>query len=484
MKKLPRVIGPESLSPRELRYYQETWGFNPLGDKISGPPLPLGWRPQVHPEFFEDLPPPDERDPKWFGLSDDEIRERLIPKDPYLHPEYFIWPLVYHYEAGIPLENDPELQAAGVTVQVRVDVDVKGEIKNRVIFSRGDQAAEFRCMHTIVYAAPAQEVLDLSWEKIEALARTPRGDRAILPPWEHFVSLKSYVAGIAAVGFLDAIDVLRGDGEGDSSPPILREDSEIFEFFRKTIFKIAANAMISRFMRNLGALLENKPVQWLVDHWWTLSDNYDTYKVLAHVSYWDALPAFAREKVREVVRIVNKPIRERYPNLFDTKIEELALPNANLSPMSVITMERTQENDYYYGRKFLRSVTHERVYDVHDHPNAPFIYPQILVSGYKDSIYYRESVNEEHPVFVVRAKDFFLREASRSQRFGKMCELAEKMAAMNGAALHEAAILSRKKGFFCSYLAEIDPAAAHTITSQIVPVCARWLDWDNKIHKI
>ncbi len=473
MKKLPRVIGPESLSPRELRYYQETWGFNPLGDKINGPTLPLGWRPQLMPGFYEhnDISPDE-----YPELLSKPVREVIPPPDPDESPEYYVWPLVYHYEAGIPLENDPELQAAGVTVQVRVDVDVRGEIKNRVIFTRGDQSAEFRCVHTIVYAAPAHEVFDLSDkrffdlsdERIEALARAPRGNRAILPPWEHFIALKSYVAGIAAAGFLDAINVLRGNGENHSSLPLLREDSEMFEFFRKTLFKVAANAMISRFMRNLGDLFESMPVQWLVEHWWTLSDNYNTYKVLAHVSYWDALPAFVREKVREVVRIVNKPILERYPNLADAALDELAIPNVNLLPGTFIAIEPTQENDFYYDRKFNGSVSRERVYDVHEHPKVPFIYPQILVSGRDNSIYYQESVNEEHPIRVGGGKDF-----------AKLCEVAEKMAAMDDAALHEAAVRCRKSGgYFCDHLAEIDPAAARTIMSQIVPEQAWWFNRD------
>lgn len=150
-----RAFSPEDLTAAERAYYSETWGFDPVADK------------------------------------------KVSPR----HPK-----VLYYYEASIPLENDPELWSAGVTMHARVEVDANGKSHNRIVFMRGEKSVTVACVHTAVHIATPREILELSEEKLNELAVSAGGRQVILPPWEHCAALKSFAAGIAAVGLLWLVD--------------------------------------------------------------------------------------------------------------------------------------------------------------------------------------------------------------------------------------------------------------------------------------
>ncbi len=149
------ICSPESLTLKERAYYREAWGFDPVADKKVSPP-----RPDV----------------------------------------------LYYYESSIPLENDPEIRAVGIMMHARVEVDADGRSHNRIVFTRGEKSVAVECVHTAVYAAPPREISELSKEKLKVLGASTGGRPVILPPWEHFASLKSFAGGIAAVGILWSVD--------------------------------------------------------------------------------------------------------------------------------------------------------------------------------------------------------------------------------------------------------------------------------------
>ncbi|MHA1734320.1 MAG: hypothetical protein ACTSU5_20465 [Promethearchaeota archaeon] len=112
----------------------------------------------------------------------------------------------YRYEAWFELARDPALHAAGVRVGARVDFRVD-TVKNTIVFRRGGSEASVECTHTLVYAGPLDEALTFAAD--EGLESLPGSGEAKLmevhppvqlPPEEHFVALRSYIAALSEVG--------------------------------------------------------------------------------------------------------------------------------------------------------------------------------------------------------------------------------------------------------------------------------------------
>lgn len=143
-------------------YYREVWGFDPVRD-----------RQRLH--DGSDRP----------GREDPRARAGDGP---------------YKYEAWFPLAADPSLHARGVQAGARVVVTPEPPIQNRIVFRIGPREAVVECVHLAVYAGPPREVATLSIHEIVERAASTEDRPVILPPEEHFVALKSYVGGIAAVG--------------------------------------------------------------------------------------------------------------------------------------------------------------------------------------------------------------------------------------------------------------------------------------------
>ncbi|GAB4311662.1 MAG: hypothetical protein Kow0069_12150 [Promethearchaeota archaeon] len=105
----------------------------------------------------------------------------------------------YVYEAEFPLSNDPLLAAAGVNIVARVEVGPGGP-KNRIVFVRKNRKAMVTCVHTAVRVGgdlDAKRLMEGPWEHVKVLES---GGSVTLSPEEHFVSLKSFVAGVAETG--------------------------------------------------------------------------------------------------------------------------------------------------------------------------------------------------------------------------------------------------------------------------------------------
>ncbi len=154
------ALPTERLSEKDFKYYRQTHGFNPRSEAI------------------------------------------LIPKTPGY----------YKYESLFDLTQDRPLKEAGVYIGARVEV--KERIYNRIFFRRGNKESTVDCVHTAICTIGAQDALSLV-DSIEEDANNVKSllERAIstemrpvfLPPEEHFVSLKSYVAGIAEMGLVQVM---------------------------------------------------------------------------------------------------------------------------------------------------------------------------------------------------------------------------------------------------------------------------------------
>lgn len=119
---------------------------------------------------------------------------------------------MYRYEVGFPLKRDPLLDGAGVTIWARVDFSTNlfsdaVDVHNKLVFKRGSEESFVHCIHTAVNIE-LEEALKLSklgWGAEGDLARSTEIFPVELSPEEHFVSLRSYVSGIAEMGIKNAL---------------------------------------------------------------------------------------------------------------------------------------------------------------------------------------------------------------------------------------------------------------------------------------
>ncbi len=449
-------------------YYRDMWGFDPVEDLKEAPPISR-LMPAEDPALWG---PPFPREAESPALWSDGPSQEPWPDWVYNASTD------YYYEADIPLENDPELQAAGVGVRARVNEDKKMRSHNRIVFARGNASAEVECMHTVVYEAPAKEILNLPGEKIEELVTSTEGKPVMLPPWEHFAAMKSYVAGIVSVGILDSIIVIAHDKEEYPSLNLFGLNNEMVTLIWKALYKVAPRAMIARYMKVLGDLCERRPAQWLAHEWVTLVQDFALFEVMAHASYWDALPPPVQEKVREAVQIVNEPAREHHPELFDAGMALLALPNMEILPVSDI---------YPVGH-----VIYEKVYDLRNGGSGAVRVhdpPQVLVRAFyyknkqvDEAIFYREDPGDENRVKIMWGTGLCPK-GTRAQIFAQMCMLAGKIASMNGESFRLAAIKYKSikphasETSFLNCLAEFDAGATRTILSYFVPTSEKDRDF-------
>ncbi|HMF30282.1 MAG TPA: HEAT repeat domain-containing protein [Candidatus Lokiarchaeia archaeon] len=111
------------------------------------------------------------------------------------------------YRADFPLSRDPGLTAAGVKIAAEVTFHPRGKIYNHIVFSRGHKVAKVNCTHTVIYSGKMEDALTWAQDTILTNFTTlaeqglfARAGTVSLPPEEHFVALKSYVAALAEAG--------------------------------------------------------------------------------------------------------------------------------------------------------------------------------------------------------------------------------------------------------------------------------------------
>lgn len=126
----------------------------------------------------------------------------------------------FKYEQFFPLKADIELDREGITIGARVEFKLvepdknKGipalterPVKNRIVFRKGKVETQVTCVHTAIFTLDATEALVASDEQLVDLASCSNveNEPIKLPPEEHFVSLRSYVEGIAILGIRNVI---------------------------------------------------------------------------------------------------------------------------------------------------------------------------------------------------------------------------------------------------------------------------------------
>ncbi|HMF30833.1 MAG TPA: hypothetical protein VKK79_05440, partial [Candidatus Lokiarchaeia archaeon] len=114
----------------------------------------------------------------------------------------------YFYEETFPLTQDPGLNETGITVAARVTCHGQNMPVNHIVFKRGSAERLVKCVHTAVCNLTRDEINQMGdqfEEKVIEYAQTAEHQPVQLPAEDHFVALKSYVAGIAELGIANVM---------------------------------------------------------------------------------------------------------------------------------------------------------------------------------------------------------------------------------------------------------------------------------------
>ncbi len=170
----------------------------------------------------------------------------------------------------MPLDQDLPLKTAGVMICARVDWK-NDEVRNRIVFKSGTKEAIVECIHTIVYAGPADNALTFAMdgclrEKQRAWMQRAGGP-VTLPPWEHFAALKSYVGAIADMGIFT---MFRVSGDPAQRPSLLIPfgfNPAMQEQVTRALEQVAPDAMDAYQLDLAAEYLDSQPPGWIISNW-------------------------------------------------------------------------------------------------------------------------------------------------------------------------------------------------------------------------
>lgn len=246
---------PERLTEEQRRYYQDTWGFNPVTDRK---PLRYGknFLLSIVGQIEEETP--DEGD-----LSrDTPVKGNATD---------------YYYEASFDLDADPGLQAVGVIIAARVEVFVDGTFHNYIVFRQGLRLTRVNCVHTIVHGYPATNDTSPISPILNEDLRSTESQPAILPPWEHFAALKSYVGGIAATGLKTILLAAYAAPDQTSLLLPFGFNTLMQEQVVQAIRNLSPQAALAIAQDIIGQLLESKSEEWFLRNFTDLDKIWDIY---------------------------------------------------------------------------------------------------------------------------------------------------------------------------------------------------------------
>ena len=212
------------------------------------------------------------------------------------------------------------------------------------------------CVHTAIMNIPGDEkiVPDQIEERVYTTEGRSIGDT--IPPWEHFLALRSYARGIVEIGLQEMITLSyhpTGDGEIDTiaerSPVGFNAmmQSQIITAIRK-IDPGACNHLVRNFVIDLA---ERSPVEWFTSRYNYLDSRYGITKLL--VNEWDTVKAI----VEHVGWIV--PLRKVIAQSIKISFDVLKFTDDDI----VRFMEFYEEFNAKYGTKIKRKVIEDNRYN-------------------------------------------------------------------------------------------------------------------------
>lgn len=273
-----------NLDPQVRAFYRDNWGFDPVTDRVKSP---------------------------GYGVR-------------------------FYYEAEVPLEADPELIAAGVRMYARVEVMGPREPHNRILFIREGRSMGVECIHTIIHAAPLEDLSEFTKADYSEMVNSMPGQPANIPPWEHFAALKSFAGGLAAAGILSVL-LPSSLGHQSQEPAPLEMNSALMKQLRDALHTVASDVMQERKMVMQGSLVEQAPEDWLRQRWALLHKAYGVNTVFANRPLLGSLDAETQLKLLRIFLSFTHSKTERVAKV-GAKFLPVVLTPANIQMINDTTL--------------------------------------------------------------------------------------------------------------------------------------------------
>ncbi len=190
----------------------------------------------------------------------------------------------FKYEIYYCLMNDPALFQAGVTIGARVEVTPGNPSHNRIVFKSGSREAIVNCVHTAICDLPAGEAANFPDALMDGkgpggmpLERVISGQPhpLLLPPEEHFASLKSYVAGIAEMGLTNVLCASYHSEAVNPTTLPFGFNSEMQNQIARALREIAPDSTKILVQNVLVELVRGVPFEWIKSRVELLNGMYD-----------------------------------------------------------------------------------------------------------------------------------------------------------------------------------------------------------------
>ncbi len=329
----------------DRQFYKANFGFDPLADRITTfPPASL----------------------------DEEL-------------DYASIPLEFRYNAIFPLMADELLYAAGLDIGARCDVFQDGTIHNRIFFKRGELETAIRCVHTVLYApleVADKQPLILGNDRFLASGNILTDERPIariaipasnITPQEHFIALKSYVAGIAEIGLATFLAAKRDENVGLGETWATLQYWHVTSQIVNALLQIAPDVYDPFIRQFLIPLIDALPSKQLGPAW--VGINLEFYANKAFFSKPEdfmALPELTRKKISMAVRAVTQKNKLCTRGHLDAVDEE-----DDVIPIVMTWDPKTWSQSRIYGFRL------QREYDVTRGVFPPSAIPGKIIAQYE-----------------------------------------------------------------------------------------------------
>ncbi len=222
----------------------------------------------------------------------DPVKDRIPSEQqgnyPFTHKE------IYYYEQRVDITNDEVLVANWVEMFIRVSYHKDGQVRSKITLKCDGKSSVVSHLSLEELARPIIELGCLEKRYHQILFQfEPVGNK--IPPWKHFAALISFTAGLVKAGLFRTFAPLPLNKDGIVPGFPFHISEELGNEFTDAFFYILPKVFRPLLLDILKRVIEEKPVNWVIDNWGDLEWRYHAHILLRSE---DLLNHYRRELIQ------------------------------------------------------------------------------------------------------------------------------------------------------------------------------------------